>query len=88
VSSGFSIVLLIPLLQLLDINSGEQADRLALFFRNLSSKAGIELTIETILLVYLVLLIIMPLLQYWKSLLDARYQQTFIYNSGAGCSVK
>jgi len=80
VSSGFSIVLLIPLLQLLDINSGEQGDRLVLFFREAASKAGIELTIESILLVYLVLLIIMPLLQYWKSLLDARYQQTFIYN--------
>jgi ATP-binding cassette, subfamily C, bacterial len=80
VSSGFSIVLLIPLLQLLDVNSGEQADSLALFFRNLASKTDIELTVETILLVYLVLLTVMPLLHYWKSLLDSRYQQTFIYN--------
>ena len=80
VSSGFSIVLLIPLLQLLNVNSGEQVNGLAVVFKNLASKAGIELTIETILLVYLVLLIMMPLLQYWKALLDARYQQTFIYN--------
>nr|MBD3622537.1 ABC transporter ATP-binding protein [Sunxiuqinia sp.] len=79
VSSGFSIVLLIPLLHLLDVNSGEQSNRLAVFFKNVASKTGIEPTIETILLVYLVLLTVMPLLQYWKSLLDARYQQTFIY---------
>lgn len=79
VSSGFSIVLLIPLLKLLEVNSGEQSNRLAVFFKDLASKAGIEMTIETILLIYLVLLTMMPLLQYWKSILDARYQQTFIY---------
>ncbi|NLO01922.1 MAG: ABC transporter ATP-binding protein, partial [Bacteroidales bacterium] len=79
INSGFSIVLLIPLLQLLDVGSGEPSDGLALFFRNLSEKAGLELNIGTILLVYLVLLTVTPLLQYWKSLLDAGYQRSFIY---------
>ncbi len=79
-SAGFSIVLLIPLLQLLDVSNGEQVDGLALFFRKLASGAGLELTIETVLLAYLVLLTLMPLLAYVNSLLDAKYQQTFIYN--------
>jgi ATP-binding cassette, subfamily C, bacterial len=79
VNSGFSIVLLIPLLQLLNGNGGEPADGLALFFRNLAEKTGVPFSIETILLIYVLLLTVMALLQYWKVLLDAGYQQTFIY---------
>lgn len=77
--SGLSIVLLIPLLQMLEINADEQVDGMALFFKEVADKAGVQLTIEVVLLVYLVLLTIMPLLQYWKTLLDANYQQTLIY---------
>jgi ATP-binding cassette, subfamily C, bacterial len=79
ITSGFSIVLLIPLLQLLDVGSSGPAEGPALFFKNMADKTGIDLTIETILLIYLVLLTLTPLLQYWKSLVDAGYQQTFIY---------
>jgi len=79
VTGGFSIVLLIPLLQLLSIGAGEATDGVALFIQNLADRAGIELTIGSILLVYMVLLTLTALLQYWKALLDARYQQTFIY---------
>jgi len=79
VMGGFSIVLLIPLLQLLSIGAGEEPDGVALFIQNLADKAGIELTIGSVLLIYMVLLTLSALLQYWKVLLDARYQQTFIY---------
>jgi len=79
VTGGFSIVLLIPLLQLLSIGAGEATEGVALFIQNLADRAGIELTIGSILLVYMVLLTLTALLQYWKALLDARYQQTFIY---------
>ena len=79
VTGGFSIVLLIPMLQLLSIGAGEATEGVALFIQNLADKAGIELTIGSILLVYMVLLTLTALLQYWKALLDARYQQTFIY---------
>ena len=72
-------MLLIPLLQLLSIGAGEATEGVALFIQNLADKAGIELTIGSILLVYMVLLTLTALLQYWKALLDARYQQTFIY---------
>jgi ATP-binding cassette subfamily C protein len=78
VTAGFSIVLLIPLLQLLSIGAGEP-DGIALAVRNLADRAGIEITIGSILAVYMVLLTFSALIQYFKSVLDARYQQTFIY---------
>ena len=78
VTAGFSIVLLIPLLQLLSIGGGEP-DGIALAVRNLAEGAGIEITIGSILVVYMVLLTLSALIQYWKAILDARYQQTFIY---------
>ena len=79
VMSGFSIVMLIPLLQLLSIGAGEEPEGIALVINNLAEGAGISITIGSILLVYMVLLTLSALLQYWKSILDARYQQTFIY---------
>jgi ATP-binding cassette, subfamily C, bacterial len=80
-TSGFSIVLLIPMLQLLSIGGGgAEPGGIALFIQNMADKAGINLTIGTILLVFMVLLTFSALLQYWKSILDARYQQTFIYD--------
>ena len=78
VTSGFSIVLLIPLLQLLNIGAGEP-DGIALTIRNLAEGAGMRITIGSILVIYMVLLSFSALIQYWKSVLDARYQQTFIY---------
>ena len=79
VTSGFSIVLLIPLLQLLSIGTGGEPDGIALAIRNLAEGAGIQITIGSILVVYMVLLTFSALIQYWKTVLDARYQQTFIY---------
>lgn len=79
VTSGFSIVLLIPLLQLLSIGAGE-ADGIALAIRNVAEGAGIQITIGSILVIYMVLLTFSALIQYFKSVLDARYQQTFIYS--------
>lgn len=79
VTSGFSIVLLIPLLQLLSIGDGSEPGGIAMAIRNLAEGAGVEITIGSILVVYIVLLTFSALIQYWKSVLDARYQQTFIY---------
>ncbi|MCU0458727.1 MAG: ABC transporter ATP-binding protein/permease [Bacteroidales bacterium] len=79
VTSGFSIVLLIPLLQLLSIGTGVEPGGIAMAIRNLAEAAGIEITIGSILVVYIVLLTFSALIQYGKTVLDARYQQTFIY---------
>ncbi len=79
VTSGFSIVLLIPLLQLLSIGGGEP-DGIALNIRNFAEGIGMQITMGSILLVYMLLLTFSALIQYWKSVIDARYQQTFIYS--------
>ncbi len=79
INSGFSIVLLIPLLQLIDIGAG-QPEGPALFFHNLAEQFNVTITIGSILIVYVVILTINALIQYWKSILDARYQQSFIYH--------
>ena len=79
VTGGFSIVLLIPLLQLLNIGVGSEPDGIALAIRNFAEDAGIEITIGSILIVYMGLLTFSAVIQYLKSILDARYQQTFIY---------
>lgn len=79
VMSGFSLFLLIPLLQLLSIGAGEKAGGIALFIQKLAEKGGLSLTIETVLLTYVILLTLSALLQYRKSMLDVRYQQTLIY---------
>jgi len=78
VTSGFSIVLLIPLLQLINIG-GAEPEGIALAILDFAGRAGIDLTMGSILLVYISLLTFSALIQYWKALLDARYQQTFIY---------
>jgi ATP-binding cassette subfamily C protein len=78
-SGGFSIVLLIPLLQLLTPGAKSETNPITIIFNELAEKAGIPLNLETILTVYVVLLTLMALLQFWKGLLDAGYQQTFVY---------
>ena len=76
--SGFSIVLLIPLLQILT-NSENQNNNIADFFLDLANSVGWTLNIESILIAYVILLSAMAFLQLWKSLLDAKFQQSFIY---------
>ena len=79
INVGFSIVLLIPLLQLLQVGSSEPATAQATQFQNMANKVGVTLNIETVLIIYVLLLTITALLQYCKSVSDASYQQTFIY---------
>ncbi len=79
ITSGFSIVLLIPLLQLLNVSGGEPVNGLTDFFWKIAEKTGISVNLGTLLLVYIILLTLGAFIQYWKSLLDAAYQHTFIY---------
>ena len=76
--SGFSIVLLIPLLQIFTQNTDGQSSQIAKTLRELAETAGVELNLETILITYVILLSVMAMLELWKSLLDSKYQQTFI----------
>ena len=79
VNSGFSIMLLIPLLQLLNVGAGSTVQGPGHVIMNLAEKAGINLSIETILVTYVILLTLNAFLQYWKTMLDTRYRQTLIY---------
>ena len=79
INSGFTLVLLIPMLQLLNIGSGGTTEGVAHFFLQLAGRTGLSLTIESVLLIYVILLTINALIQYWKSIVDSLYQQTFIY---------
>ncbi len=79
ITSGFSILILIPMLQLLNIGGSQPAEGPAAFFQSISDKAGVSITIETVLLAFVLLVTMSALLQYWKSIIDTRYQQTFIY---------
>jgi ATP-binding cassette subfamily C protein len=72
-------VLLVPLLQLLSIGGSGQPEGVALFINKLAGATGIELTIESVMLIFVVLITINALLQYWKSIIDVRYQQTLIW---------
>ncbi|WP_313114061.1 ABC transporter ATP-binding protein [Aequorivita sediminis] len=76
--SGFSIVLLIPLLQIFTQNTDGQTSQIAKTLNELAERAGVELNLETILMTYVILLSVMAMIELWKSLLDTKYQQTFI----------
>lgn len=80
VTSGLSIVLLIPLLQLLSVGDGSNPGGVALFVQRAASGLGVELTIGSVLLIYTLLLSLGALLQYLRTLLETGYQQTFIYS--------
>jgi ATP-binding cassette, subfamily C, bacterial len=79
-NSGFSIVLLIPLLQLLNVGSGRLPDGLSHFFHNLSESSGIEISVESVLIAYVLILSLNALVQYWKSIIDAGYQVSLIHD--------
>lgn len=78
-SSSFSIVLLIPLLQIITNENGEQEHQIGQYFSDLANNFGIQLTLESILIIYVILLCIMAVLQYLKVIMDASFQQSFIY---------
>ena len=66
INAGFSIVLLIPLLQLLQVGRSNPSSGQALYFQNMAQKFGIILNIENVLIIYVLLLTITALLQYCK----------------------
>ena len=72
--------MLIPLLQLLNVGVGQLPDGPAQFFHSISERSGIGITVETVLIIYVLLLTINALVQYWKSVLDAGYQYSLIHD--------
>jgi len=79
-SSGLTIVLLIPLLQLVTQNSIETSNPVVDFFNDVAQYWNIDLNLENILITYIVILSTMAFINYWNSLLNAKYQQSLIFN--------
>ena len=79
-SQGLSVILLIPLLQLLEVDASESSDRIARFLQELTENSGITLTLEVVLVSFAIVLSLTALLGYYKSLLQASYQQGFIFH--------
>jgi ATP-binding cassette subfamily C protein len=76
---GFSIVLLIPFLQLLDVGEAGNSNSLVKFFNSIIENQGITLNLEVILITYAILLVLIALLLYVKAIYQAGYQQGFTY---------
>ena len=79
-TQGISIVLLIPLLQLLEVSEAESSNRLAKFIERITTAAGISLTLELVLFSFALVLTLTAFLTYYKSIYQAAYQQGFIYH--------
>ncbi|HUX95296.1 MAG TPA: ABC transporter ATP-binding protein [Bacteroidales bacterium] len=80
-NTGFSIVLLIPLLQLLNTAAEGLPEGITGFFRTVSDRSGIPLSVETILIIYVIILSVNALVQYWKTVLDTGYQVSLIHDA-------
>ncbi len=76
VFQGFSIVMLIPFLELLEIGASSP-NRLVKIFDAFIDRTGIELSLEVVLLAYVLLLLMIALISYWKSVYQAKYQEYF-----------
>ena len=78
-NQGFSIALLIPFLQLLDIGEPDSSNQLVRWFDSLIDRTGITLSLEVVLLAYVVMLLAIALLNYGKTLYQSGYQEYFSY---------
>ena len=76
---GFSVVLLIPFLQLLEVGTAADTNPLVDFFARWFEAWNISLSLEGMLLIYVVVLSLVALLYYGKYLLQSAYQQQFTY---------
>ncbi len=76
---GFSITLLIPFLNLLEIGDPDSSNQLVRMFDSVIEKTGITLSLEVVLMAYVVLLLLIALLNFWKGLYQSKYQEYFSY---------
>lgn len=80
ISQGISIVLLIPLLQLLEVSEAESSNFVARVIQRITDATGIALSLELVLISFAVVLSLTAILSYYKSLFQAAYQEGFVYH--------
>jgi len=79
-TQGMTIVLLIPLLGLLEpAQSVVSSNKWAVFVHSIFSKLGIEVNLTLILTVFTISLVLVAVLNYFQSTIQAAYQQEFSY---------
>lgn len=79
-NQGVSIVMLIPLLSMLDGTQHSTANnRVVDWLQGFTGRMGFHLSLETILVCFVVLLALIALLGYYKSQLQSEYEQHFIH---------
>lgn len=78
-NQGFSIVLLLPFLQLLNVSDAESSNHITDFFNSFVERSGISLSLELILITYVIVLSLTALISYFNSMLVVGYQQGFIH---------
>lgn len=84
VNQGVSIVMLIPLLSLLDKGKASvpaEQGKVVDWMNSLASQAGVGLTIEIILALFITILVCISLLTYVKSRVQSSYEQEFTYST-------
>lgn len=79
-SQGISIVLLIPLLGLLSPEAARGSNKWADVADTIFNKLGIEVNLPVVLSVFAFLLIVIAVLKYFQSTVQAAYQQEFSYH--------
>ena len=79
-NQGISIVMLIPLLSMLDgAQSSAGHNRVVDWLQSFTGRMGFQLSLEFILVCFVVLLVMIALLGYYKSQLQSEYEQRFIH---------
>ncbi len=79
-NQGISIVMLIPLLSMLDGTQPSTAhNKVADWLQSFTGRMGFHLSLEFILVCFVVLLVLIALLGYYKSQWQSEYEQRFIH---------
>ena len=79
-TQGVTIVLLIPLLSLLEpVQSLVSSNKWIVFVHSMFSKLGIEVNLTLTLAVFAISLIMVAILNYFQTTIQAAYQQEFSY---------
>ena len=79
-TSGIGILLIVPLLASVgvDVGAGVQSSGVSQTLNSLAAKVGITLNLESVLVLYLLLIIIMAVLSFANSIVSTSLRQSFV----------
>jgi len=81
-NQGMTIVLLIPLLELLDpAKTAASPNKWSGFLNSILDRTGLEANLTLILVIFTLCLLLIAVLNYYQSIMQAAYQQEFSYQT-------